>query len=102
MVLLCIYFEANAHTLPNKTLYAHASVGLARSEDGLKFMIKESASQWTPKANLGIGYQYPLKNRYALIATVEYDWANRQGEVQGVGDKQFRNKNLAFQLELIF
>jgi hypothetical protein len=51
---------------------------------------------------LGLGYQYPLKNRYALVATVEYDWANRQGEVQGIGDKQFRNTNLAFQLGLIF
>jgi hypothetical protein len=51
---------------------------------------------------LGLGYHYPLKNRYALVATVEYDWANRQGEVQGIGDKQFRNTNLAFQLGLIF
>jgi hypothetical protein len=51
---------------------------------------------------LGIGYQYPLQNRYALIATVEYDWANRQGEVQGIGEKQFRNTNLAFQIGLIF
>jgi opacity protein-like surface antigen len=66
VVLLCIYFEANAQTLPNKTLYAHASVGLARSEDGLKFMVKESASQWTPKANLGIGYRF---SKYLGIET---------------------------------
>lgn len=58
LVLLCINFEANAQTLPKKTLYAHGSVGLARSEDGLKFMIKETASQWTPKANMGIGYRF--------------------------------------------
>jgi hypothetical protein len=51
---------------------------------------------------LGLGYHYPLKNRYALVATVEYDWANRQGEVQGIGEKQFKNTNLAFQLGLIF
>jgi opacity protein-like surface antigen len=56
-VLLCIYFDAKAQILPNKTLYLHASAGLARSEDGLKFMVKESASQWTPKVNLGIGYR---------------------------------------------
>lgn len=66
VVLLCIYSEANAQTLPNKTLYAHASVGLARSEDGLKFMVKESASQWTPKANLGIGYRF---SKYLGIET---------------------------------
>ena len=66
VLLLCIYFEANAQTLPNKTLYAHASVGLARSEDGLKFMVKESASQWTPKANLGIGYRF---SKYLGIET---------------------------------
>jgi opacity protein-like surface antigen len=58
LALLCIYFKVNSQTLPNKTLYIHASAGLARSEDGLKFMIKESASQWTPKANLGIGYRF--------------------------------------------
>jgi opacity protein-like surface antigen len=66
VLLLCIYFEANAQTLPNKTLYAHASAGLARSEDGLKFMVKESASQWTPKANLGIGYRF---SKYLGIET---------------------------------
>jgi opacity protein-like surface antigen len=58
LLLLCIYFEVNSQTLPNKTLYVHASAGLARSEDGLKFMVKESASQWTPMANLGIGYRF--------------------------------------------
>ena len=55
-----------AQTLPNKTLYVHASAGLARSEDGLKFMVKASASQWTPKANLGIGYRF---NKYLGIET---------------------------------
>jgi len=55
-----------AQTLSNKTLYAHASAGLARSEDGLKFMVKESASQWTSKLNLGIGYRF---NKYLGIET---------------------------------
>ncbi len=55
-----------AQTFPNKTLYVHASAGLARSEDGLKFMVKESASQWTPKANFGIGYRF---NKYLGIET---------------------------------
>ena len=55
-----------AQTLPNKTFYVHASAGLARSEDGLKFMVKESASQWTPKANLGVGYRF---NKYLGIET---------------------------------
>ncbi len=53
-----------AQALPNQTLYAHASAGLARSEDGLKFIVKESASQWTPKLNLGIGYRF---NKYLGI-----------------------------------
>jgi len=55
-----------AQALLNKTLYAHASAGLARSEDGLKFMVKESASQWTSKLNLGIGYRF---NKYLGIET---------------------------------
>jgi len=65
LVKLCLFLlfcassiKIIAQTLPNKTLYVHASAGLARSEDGLKFMVKESASQWTPKANLGIGYRF--------------------------------------------
>jgi len=70
---LCLFFlfcassvKAIAQTFPNNTLYAHASAGLARSEDGLKFMVKESASQWTPKANLGFGYRF---NKYLGIET---------------------------------
>jgi hypothetical protein len=51
---------------------------------------------------LGLGYQYRLKKRYSLTASIEYDRATRQGEVQGIGDRQFRNSNLAFQLGLVF
>jgi len=73
LIKLCLFFifcvssiKVIAQTLPNKTLYVHASAGLARSEDGLKFMVKESASQWTPKANLGVGYRF---NKYLGIET---------------------------------
>lgn len=66
LILLTSSVRLIAQALPNKTLYAHASAGLARSEDGLKFMAKESASQWTPKANLGIGYRF---NKYLGIET---------------------------------
>jgi opacity protein-like surface antigen len=66
LILLTSSVKLIAQALPNKTLYAHASAGLARSEDGLKFMVKESASQWTPKANLGIGYRF---NKYLGIET---------------------------------
>jgi hypothetical protein len=51
---------------------------------------------------LGLGYQYPLKNGFGLVASVEYDWATRNGEVQGVGDQQFQNSNVAFQVGFIF
>jgi hypothetical protein len=51
---------------------------------------------------LALGYQFPLKNRYALVASAEYDRASRQGEVQGKGNVKFNNSNLAFQLGLIF
>ncbi len=51
---------------------------------------------------LGLGYQYPLKNGFGLIASVEYDWATRNGEVQGVGEQRFQNSNLAFQIGIIF
>lgn len=66
LVLLTSGIKLIAQTLSNKTLYAHASAGLARSEDGLKFMVKESASQWTSKLNLGIGYRF---NKYLGIET---------------------------------
>ena len=73
LIRLCLFFlfcassiKVIAQTLPNKTLYVHASAGLARSEDGLKFMVKESASQWTPKVNLGVGYRF---NKYLGIET---------------------------------
>jgi len=36
------------------------------------------------------------------VASVKYDWANCQGEVQGIGEMQFRNTNLAFQIGLMY
>lgn len=51
---------------------------------------------------LGVGYHFPLKNRYGLVVSIEHDWASRSGEVQGIGDKNFRNNHLAFQVGLIF
>jgi len=51
---------------------------------------------------LGVGYHYPLNNRYGIVATVEYDWASRTGEVAGLGDKNFRNSNIAFQVGFVF
>jgi hypothetical protein len=50
----------------------------------------------------GFGYQYPLNNRYAMVTSIEYDLASRIGEVQGIGDKEFRNSNLSFQIGIIF
>jgi opacity protein-like surface antigen len=57
VLLLCSFVEINAQTLPAKTFYMIGSFGLARSEDGLKFINTQSASQWTPKANIGLGYR---------------------------------------------
>ncbi len=51
---------------------------------------------------LALGYQHKLANRYGVVASIEYDWASRLGEVQGVGDVRFRNGNLGFQLGLVF
>jgi hypothetical protein len=51
---------------------------------------------------IGLGYQYPLKKGFGLVASVEYDWANRNGEVNDIGDMQFQNSNIAIQLGLIF
>jgi opacity protein-like surface antigen len=66
LILFASSTEVMAQTFTNKTLYVHVSAGLSRSEDGLKFMVKESASQWVPKANLGIGYRF---NKYLGIET---------------------------------
>ena len=51
---------------------------------------------------LGVGYHLPLGNRFGLIGSVEYDIASREGEVEGVGDRTFRNTNLAVQVGLLF
>jgi hypothetical protein len=48
------------------------------------------------------GYQNPLKNGFGLVASFEYDWASRQGEVHGKGDQQFRSSNFGVQSGLIF
>jgi opacity protein-like surface antigen len=53
-----------AQTVPAKTFYMIGSFGLARSEDGLKFLELQSASQWTPKVNIGFGYRI---NKYLGI-----------------------------------
>jgi len=37
-----------------------------------------------------------------MVASIEYDLASRIGEVQGIGDKEFRNSNLSFQIGIIF
>lgn len=51
---------------------------------------------------LGLGYQHPLKNGYGLVTSLEIDWATRNGEVTGIGDKRFQNSNIAFQIGIIF
>lgn len=51
---------------------------------------------------MGIGYQFPLTNGYAIVASMEYDWASRQGEVTGIGDVLFKNSNLGFQIGITF
>jgi opacity protein-like surface antigen len=56
--------EIKAQTMPNKSIYLAATAGLARSEDGLKFLIKSSASQWTPMLNIGFGFRI---NKYLGI-----------------------------------
>ncbi len=53
--------------------------------------------------NGGIGYEFPLKRRNTAITVgVEYESASRQGEVTGVGDRQFRNANIGFLVGLRF
>jgi hypothetical protein len=43
-----------------------------------------------------------LNEDYALVTSIEYDWAKRQGEVQGIGDAEFLNSNIAIQIRIIF
>lgn len=53
--------------------------------------------------NGGIGYEFPLKRRNTAITIgLEYESASRQGEVSGVGDRQFRNTNIGFMAGLRF
>jgi hypothetical protein len=55
--LLCAQ-GPKAGAMPSGTSYLSVSAGLARSEDGLGFLIKRSASQWTPMASIGAGYRF--------------------------------------------
>ena len=66
IILTTSIIELNAQSLPIKTIYIHASGGLARSEDGLKFLTTSSTSQWTPMLNVGIGFRL---NKYISIET---------------------------------
>lgn len=58
LFFLVLTVETEAQTQPGKTAFFAASAGLARSEDGLQFLQKNSASQWTPMLNIGIGYRF--------------------------------------------
>lgn len=58
LFFLVLSVETEAQTQPGKTAFFAASAGLARSEDGLQFLQKNSASQWTPMLNIGIGYRF--------------------------------------------
>ncbi len=50
----------------------------------------------------GLGYHLPLKKGSACVISVEYDSASRRGEVEGIGDVQFRNSNIALQIGIIY
>ena len=42
----------------------------------------------------GVGYDLPLKNAKTMLTIgIEYETSNRQGEVSGVGNKQFKSSN---------
>lgn len=51
---------------------------------------------------LGLGYQWWFRPGLGLVASAEYDWSRRQGEVTGLGDKTFRNGHAALQIGIIF
>ncbi len=48
-----------------------------------------------------VGYDISYKNM-GFILGMEYEIANRQGEVDGIGDKSFSNSNLAFMAGIRF
>lgn len=51
---------------------------------------------------VGLGYQFQLPNRNALVVALEHDWASRQGEVQNIGDVRFRNRNVGLLVGFVF
>ncbi len=50
----------------------------------------------------GLGYDFMLNNGNGIVLSAEYEAAWRQGEVTGIGETNFRNSNLAFQIGLRF
>ena len=58
LLILIPFTESKAQTISGSTTYLHASAGLARSEDGLRFLSSYSASQWTPMLNVGLGHRF--------------------------------------------
>lgn len=47
-----------SQTVKKNAVYFNFSTGLSRSEDGLAFLVKSSAKQWSPMINVGVGYRY--------------------------------------------
>jgi hypothetical protein len=51
---------------------------------------------------IGIGYQHKFSKQFGMVTSLEYDRASRTGEVQGVGEKNFKNTHIAAQIGIIF
>lgn len=52
---------------------------------------------------LGVGYDFPIgKGKTMLTIGIEYEANSRQGEVGGIGDKQFKNANFGIMTGLKF
>lgn len=51
----------------------------------------------------GLGYDIPLNNKKTMVTIgLEYETANRQGEVNGIGDKKFMSSNVGIMTGIKF
>lgn len=90
---------ALSQTISKNAVYLNFSAGLSRSEDGLAFLVYNSASQYAPMLNVGLGYRL---NNYLGF---ELNGATMIGSISATGtlvsnnqqaDVKARHSNLVF------
>ncbi len=87
LILLLVTIATQSQTIKENTVYLNFSAGLSRSEDGLEFLVKESANQWSPMINIGVGYRFNKNlgielNSSAMVTSIDANGALKSNNQQ--------------------